>query len=260
MTVTGLPEASGVAASLRTAGMLWSHNDSGEPVVFAVGSDGSTIGRVTIAGASVGDWEDIDVGPCSTGSCLYIGDIGDNFAKRKDVVIYRVPEPEANAATSAPAESMHLTYPDGPRDAEAMVVLPNGTLFIVTKGERGPIVLYRLPSEFRDGATARLERVATVAESEGMKGVSRQDRITGGAASPDGRWIALRTLHAVTFYSAADFTAGNVREVLRFDLSALRERQGEGVGFGTDGAIWLASEGGGNRRKGSIARIECTLR
>ena len=185
MSVTGLPEASGVAASIRTAGMLWSHNDSGEPVVLAVGSDGATIGRVTIAGASVGDWEDIDVGPCSSRSCLYIGDIGDNFAKRKDVVIYRVPEPEANAGTSEPAESMHLTYPDGPRDAEALFVLPNGTVFIVTKGERGPIALYRLPSEFRDGAKAQLERVATVAESEGEErrfatgSHNRGSRLTG---------------------------------------------------------------------------------
>src|SRR5688572_28073048 len=31
-----LPEASGVAVSRRSPGMLWAHNDSGEAVVFAL--------------------------------------------------------------------------------------------------------------------------------------------------------------------------------------------------------------------------------
>src|SRR5512134_250324 len=78
MRVANLPEASGVAASRRTPGVLWSHNDSGEPGLVAVATDGTTRGRVYVAGASAGDWEDIEVGPCPQGSCVYIGDIGDN--------------------------------------------------------------------------------------------------------------------------------------------------------------------------------------
>ena len=35
--------------------------------------------------------------PCGNGSCLYIADIGDNDAKRKEVTIYRVPEPRRPA-------------------------------------------------------------------------------------------------------------------------------------------------------------------
>ena len=262
MSVNELPEASGVANSRKTPGQLWLHNDSGQPALFAVAADGTLRGRVRVYGAGVRDWEDIDVGPCPQGSCIYIGDIGDNNAKRRDIVIYRVPEPEANAGTSAPSESMRLTYPDGPRDAEAFFVLPNGNLFIVTKGERGPVALYRIPEAFRNGATVKLERVATIVESEGNSGatVARPNRITGAGASRDGRWIALRSLHAVTFYAAEDFTAGNIKEVLRFDVSAIRERQGEGVAFGDDGTVWLSSEGGGSARPGTIARLDCTLK
>lgn len=262
MSVNELPEASGVAASRNTPGQLWLHNDSGQPALFAVAADGTPRGRVRVYGAGVRDWEDIDVGPCPQGSCIYIGDIGDNNAKRRDVVIYRVAEPDAGAGTSAPSESMRLTYPDGARDAEAFFVLPNGNLFIVTKGERGAAVLYRVPEAFRNGATAQLERVATVVDAEGnVNGaVARANRITGAAASRDGRWVALRSLHAVTFYAAGDFTAGNIREVMRFDVSAVRERQGEGVAFGHDGSIWLASEGGGSARPGTIARLDCTLK
>ena len=261
MSVSDLPEASGVAASRKAPGQLWLHNDSGQPALFAVMADGTARGRVRVYGAGVRDWEDIDVGPCPQGSCMYIGDIGDNNAKRRDVVIYRVAEPDPGAGTSAPSESMRLTYPDGPTDAEAFFVLPNSNLFIITKGERGAAVLYRVP-EFRDGTTAQLVRVATVVDAEGSSNaaVARANRITSATASRDGRWVALRTLHAVMFYAADEFTAGNIREVLRFDVSALREIQGEGVAFGEDGTVWLSSEGGGSGRQGTIARLDCTLK
>src|SRR5687767_2251902 len=77
-SLPALPEASGVALSRRSPGLLWSHNDSGEPMVFAVDTAGVAKGRVRVAGARVTDWEDISVGPCAQGSCLYIADIGDN--------------------------------------------------------------------------------------------------------------------------------------------------------------------------------------
>lgn len=259
MTVRELPEASGVAASRRTAGVLWSHNDSGEPVIVAVGTDGALKGRVRVAGASVSDWEDIDVGPCPGGSCVYIGDIGDNNAKRGSITVYRVPEPEPGAASSTNAESMRLTYPDGARDAEALIVMPDGTMLIVSKGERSSVAVYRAVA-FKDGGTARLENVATISEGKGSEGVARQSRITGGSASRDSRWIALRSLSSVSFYDASELGAGKVREAFRSDLSGVGEPQGEGVAFGDNGTLWLSSEGGGKSRPGMIARLTCSLK
>jgi hypothetical protein len=261
IAVAVLQEASGIALSRKTPGLLWLHNDSGEPMLVAVGADGVTRGRIRVSGASVEDWEDIDVGPCSHGSCVYIGDIGDNGANRRNIEIFRVAEPDVDAAASSAAESMRLTYPDGARDAESLIVMPDGSIFIVSKGERGPIAIYRVPGGFRSGAAVELERVATLAEAPGgERSVPRNQRITGGAASPDGRWIALRTLYSVTFYSASDFVRGDVHEVMRFDVSGIRERQGEGIAVGEGGAVWLASEGGGGNRPGTIARVDCPLK
>jgi hypothetical protein len=256
-----LPEASGLTASHRTPGQLWSHNDSGEPTLFALTTAGAVQGRVRVTGAQVGDWESISVGPCPQGTCVYIGDIGDNNAKRRDITIYRVPEPEPGAKATADLQSLRATYPDGPQDAEALFVMPNGAVFVVTKGEKGPVALYRVPAHFGKDAQVQLERIATVIQNDKKQkqGVAPRLKVTGASASPDGRWIALRTLDAITFYVASEFLVGKIREVLRYDLSQARERQGEGVTFAEDGAIWLASEGGGKSRPGTLARLDCTL-
>src|SRR5688572_17856449 len=62
----GLSEASGLAVSRRSPGHLWTHNDSGEPVVVALDARGSVRGRVQLTGAIVEDWEAVAVGPCGS--------------------------------------------------------------------------------------------------------------------------------------------------------------------------------------------------
>ncbi|MFL5542993.1 MAG: hypothetical protein ACJ8J0_28700, partial [Longimicrobiaceae bacterium] len=249
-----LSEASGIAAGLRTPGVLWSHNDSGEPLLYAFGSDGRPLGEVRVAGATLEDWEDVASGPCAGGSCLYLADIGDNRASRASVTVYRVPEPAPTDRETRPAEAFHATYPDGPQDAEAFFVLPDGAIHIVTKGETGPIALYRFPQPLRAGATVRLERVV---ELGGIAG-RRRDRITGASASPDGRWVALRTLDALDLYRTAELLRGTPGTPIRVDLRPLGEAQGEGVGWGPGGALYLSSESGKKNRPGTLARLTCT--
>src|SRR5688572_7072611 len=65
-----LTEASGIAVGRRTPGILWAHNDSGEPMLFALDSTGGLIGRVRVPGVANEDWEDIAAGPCGSGTCL----------------------------------------------------------------------------------------------------------------------------------------------------------------------------------------------
>lgn len=102
--IPGLSEASGLAASSRVPGRLWTHNDSGEPVGVSVDARGTVTGRVRLMGARVEDWEAIAVGPCGTGSCLHVGDIGDNEAKRKRITIYRLPEPDGTNGSATVAD------------------------------------------------------------------------------------------------------------------------------------------------------------
>jgi hypothetical protein len=78
--------------------------------------------------------------------------------------------------------------------------------------------------------------------------------------SPDGRWIALRTKQALSFYAAADLLAGNWKEAGRVAVDRLGEPQGEGVTFGSNDSVHLVSEGGGKRQPGAFGRLTCTFK
>ena len=250
MSVSALPEASGLA--IGSGSQLWMHNDSGAPELIAVDRKGAITGKLTLSGARVEDWEALASGPCGKGSCLYVGDIGDNDASRKRITIYRVPQP-AQANGSATVEAFHANYPDGAHDAETLLVAPDGTLFVVTKGDTGPVAVYKFPREMKAGSTMQLERVGSALSER-----PREDgRVTDGAFSPDGKWVVLRTTRALTFYRGDDFVRGKFTVAHRADLSGMKEPQGEAVAFGAGNTVYVGGEGGGKNLPGTLAALSC---
>ena len=248
----GVAEASGIAVSRSVPGRLWTLNDSGPPEVFALDTRGTVTARVRVPGALVEDWEALAVGPCPAGSCLYIGDIGDNDARRKRITIYRLPEPSGTSGFAA-IEAFHAVYPDGPHDAEALLLTPDGRLSIVTKGDAGPVAVYRFPRELRPGTLVQLERVGKPRPGKS----SRDDRVTDGAVSPDGAWVALRSRSDIVFYRTAELMAGTWREVGRVSLAALGEPQGEGIAFGDAQTLYVTGESGTRGLAGTFGRLTC---
>jgi hypothetical protein len=242
-SIGALPEASALALSRRTPELLWSMDDSGDPVVVPLSTSGVAKGRVRVTGATVTDWEDVSVGPCANGSCLYVADIGDDGTKRKQVRIYRVPEPKADDSATLQAVALVFNYPDGGHDAEASFVAPDGTLFIITKGH--PAILYRAPREARPGAAATLARVAELPIDKFLNvRDQKRSRITDAETSPDGTWVILRTNAELLLYRTRDLMAGRSADVWHADLRALDETQGEGVAMSDAGDVYLAGEGG----------------
>jgi hypothetical protein len=252
--VPGLFEGSGIAASRVTPGRYWTHNDSGAPELFALDAKGAVTGRLRLSGTKVDDWEALASGPCPAGTCLYVGDIGDNDAERNRITVYRFPEPAGTDSPVAAPEALHARYPDGAHDAESLLVGPDGSLYIVTKGDTGPIAIYRFPQPLRAGTTHLLERIGAARRPE-----SERERFTDGAMSPDGTWVALRTTRALTFYRASDVLSGRWQPAAMVDLDAVAEPQGEGVTFASETALALAGEGGGKKRPGTFARLTCNL-
>jgi len=254
--VPELPEGSGVAASQRSPGRFWAHNDSGEPFVVALDSNGTVRGRVRVAGAKVDDWEAVAVGPCPAGSCVYIGDIGDNDAKRRDVAIYRFPEPADASGAVDGADVFRARYPDGAHDAEALLVTPTGDILIVTKGETGSVGLYRVPPGAKPGETATLQPIGKPRQSGKAPA---DERITDGAVSPSGAWVALRTNSALLLFRSKDLMSGTWKEASRVSLKTVGEPQGEGIAFGDERTIYLVGEGGGKSRPGTFGRLVCAF-
>ena len=248
--IAELAEASGLAISRRDQHVMWTHNDSGDPAIYAVGLDGKVRGRMRLAGASVADWEAVTSAPCGNESCLYVGDIGDNDVSRSNITIYRIPEPSLADSTTAPVAVFEGVYPDGPQDAEAMFVA-DGSLYIVSKGEKSAIRVYRFPA-LEQGSPLKLQLVSTLTDH----GARKTDRITDAALSPDRTWVALRTNDRLLFYKTAALTSGSPGMPLAFDLTVLKEPQGEGVAWGNDNNIYLAGESEGG---GTFAHVSCEL-
>lgn len=255
--LSGVTEASGIAISRRTPGILWSHGDShvGEPNLFAFDAQGAVKGRIRLVGIRVTDWEDIEVGPCGPRTCVFVADIGDNRATRPNITIHRFPEPLPTEPSVRGHETFHATFPEGANDAESIFVSNSGEMFVVTKGETGPVILYSFGPAPKAGGVTPLQRRAVLQPSR----VPRTEWVTGASASPDGKWVAMRTHRAVFFYDAARLMKGDVLSPPWFDASPLREPQGEGVALGHAGALFLAGEGGRKGAPGTLSSGVCGL-
>lgn len=262
ITSPAITEASGIVASRTEPGVWWVHNDSGDaPVIYAVSDSGELLRTVTLTGATARDWEDIAIGPGATPDApdlLYVGDIGDNAMLQNDVAqaresltVYRLEEPTVDLAAGsgtartkvgkAAVDTLTLVYPDGPHDAEAMVVDPvDGDLLLITKdwGRTGESQVYRAPADAADGSTTTLEHVGTVP-------LERGTLVTGADVSPDGTVVALRSYGAVELYPRP--SGGPLWQA--FDESPCAgpvpsEQQGESIGFAADGSSYMTvSEG-----------------
>lgn len=249
--IPDLAEGSGVTTGIRNPGRVWAVNDSGEAAVLSIDRRGFVTGRVRLDGAKVEDWEAIALGPCQATTCLYIGDIGDNDARRDRITVYQVPELVDTMTSVRVTGVVHARYPDGPHDAETLLVTPDGGMFVVTKGEKGPVRLYRFPAEIATGSTVTLIPVGTPRDD--FPG----EQVTDGAVSPNGAWIVLRSKDALTFYATAQVMAGEWKDGRRADLADLREPQGEGVAFEDATTLVVVGEGGGKGQPGTFARLVC---
>lgn len=231
-------EASGLAASRKHAQMLWTHNDSGgEPKVYLIDDQGATRATLLLRGAHNRDWEDIAVGPGPEDgeTYLYVGDIGDNSGQYDVKTVYRCPEPPISNApldTIQKVDALRFVYPDGPRDAETLLVDPlTKDLYVLSKRDRF-VQVYRAAFPQNAEAIDTLELLGQLPRPQ----VGILEQLVGGDISPDGKEVLLKSYVQVFYWKRED-----ERETL-FDLLQTEpqtmpyqpEPQGEAIGFAAD--------------------------
>lgn len=234
-----LPELSGLAASQRHPDVFWAHNDSGGALeLFALDAEGKVRARLKLTGAEAQDVEDVTVGPCAPGEarpCIFLADTGDNFERRDAVRLLRLPEPEALADASLPVEVLPFIYPDGPHDAEALVVdARSGRLAVITKSHRSLGDVYALDG-LKAGAPIQAVKLGTLEVPEGV------DRATTGASlHPSGQRLLLRTYTRVWEVRQPD--AARLEALLKggiFEVPSGSQAQAEAITFLQDGRGYL---------------------
>jgi hypothetical protein len=237
---TAIKEASGIVASYRNKGLLWTHNDSGDSNrIFSMDSNGKGTREFFLEGANNRDWEAIGMANFSEGSFIYVADFGDNAANLADYAIYRVPEPEIIASTPKTntlrnVQKITFKYPDGARDSEAFLIDQNTKdIFIITKRDDKKR-LYRLPfpQSYTQVITAEFVQELTTFST----GTVQTTYITDANVSVDNQEIIIKNYFQVFHWRrATNETIANALKRTPTVLPYNIEIQGEGVCFAQDG-------------------------
>lgn len=239
------PELNELSGIVALDSGLWAHNDSGDEArVFRLDEAGATQAVVRLEGVQAFDWEDMTGAGPAAGE-LFVGDIGDNEGIRNEVTVLRfaVPEPPPVGEVTIPAgdiQTITLRYPDGPRDAETLLVDPaTRDIVIVHKRFGGASEVYQAPeADWADGE-AELERIGIV-----EVGDTPLDATTAGDVGADGQVVALRTYAAVLVFPRDEdqSLAEALVENEPCDAPTRLEVQGEAITFTQEGYLTV-SEG-----------------
>lgn len=223
-------EASGIVSSRIHPSLLYTHNDSGgDPDVYMIDTLGRYQCTIHLEGVKNYDWEDIAAGPGeqSESHYIYVGDIGDNRARRDKIQVYRFAEPKYLAKEiRVQPEILTLTYPDGARDAETLMVDPwNGDLFILSKRDTSN-TLYRASADQLEKGEVVMEKVMKIPVTMAV----------GGDISADGKQILIKNYWAVYYWGREE--GESIPEALArkpIQLPYKPEPQGEAIGFSSNG-------------------------
>lgn len=174
--------STGLAAD-TAAGTWWTSDESG--AIQLVGADGASRGSLQL-----------DVSPESVqglalrGGRLFVGDVGDPDQGRQAVDVYAVEAPSTGTATTTKYE---LVYPDGPHDAAAMTVSPNGRIYVITRGAQTGI--YRTSKNpTPGGVTNQLTRIGDAPAW-----------VSDAVYTADGTQLVLRTTNSVVVLDGNSF-------------------------------------------------------
>jgi hypothetical protein len=224
-----LDEISGIAASGINNNVYYIHNDSGDTSrFFAITPAGNVLSTIYFKGKSY----------------VYLGDIGDNNSTRPYITVYRMEEQKnwsKDSITTTPAAPVHFKYPDGPKDAETLMIDPIEKLICIVSKRKDSVTVYTSPLNYKVNDTLLLTKRCKLY----FKGFPPFKWITAGDISKDGQQVLLKNYVKVFYWKRIDNepiwkTLQRKPEELPYE----EEKQGEAIGFTPDGkGYYTTSEG-----------------
>lgn len=192
---------------------------SNEDKIYEVDLKGNLLKEFKVRNAKNQDWEDL--ASDSEGN-VYIADTGNNAHKRKEFIIYKLPDPRKATGDKIDAEKIHFRYqavpgPNGKKtypshDSEALFY-KDGALYLITKDRGRPFTglanIYKVPAV---KGTYEAQWVGSFIPCR-ERGICE---VTAAAISPEGNTLALLgygRLWVFTGFISDDFTEGNLRSI-----------------------------------------------
>lgn len=227
---------------------VWFVLDSGNPdKIYQVDYAGDLLRELKVKNAKNHDWE--DMARDGKGN-VFIGDFGNNSNDRKNLAIYKIPDPNTGGKDAIEAVKIEFSYPEQkdfpPKkkellfDAESFFYW-DSNFYIVTKNRAQPFngeaLLYKVPAV---EARHKAQYIGSFVPPKGkVKG-----QVTSADISPDGKTIVL--LGNGTLWVFTDFVLDNF-----FDSGTLETidlgvyTQLESVSFVDNNTLLLSDEESG---------------
>ncbi|MDP2424707.1 MAG: T9SS type A sorting domain-containing protein [Bacteroidales bacterium] len=242
-----LYESSGVVVTHPNK--IWSHEDSGNASeLYCFDTTGQLLRTLVISNVQNIDWEDLasdNVGR------IYICDAGNNDNNRKNLAVYRIPNPETISGNTTTAEIIRFVLSDQTQfpppqsnrnfDIEAMI-WRSDTLFLFTKNRSTPIngysKMYKLPAQPGN-------RTAQLVDSVYLGNSIEVARVTAADILPQtGELVLLTARKIISFsnYPGNRFFSGDRVEYVFSTFPG----QNEGLAFVTPNRLYMTEEGSGS--------------
>ena len=221
-------------------------NDSGNSnEIFVLSEKGEVIKKVRVVNAKNKDWETITK---DQNGFVYIGDIGNNYNKRQDLVIYKIRAADIYNNSEVFASKINIAYKDQQAyppaiakrnyDAEAIIVRFD-RIYLFTKNRTKPYsgytYLYKIPNREGDHAISRVDSFFT-------GDILTESWITDAAFNKDLRHLVLlaqNKLWLISDFHRDAFFKGFIQKIKFNHFS-----QKESVCFKNDSILVIADESG----------------
>lgn len=236
-----IKEASGL--EITSGGNLWTHNDGGLPMLFCIDSAGNQKRSLQLNHPNSG-WEDLTQDKKGN---FYVGAFGNNKNDKRELKVYKIPNPDSISEKVLTAEIIKYHYADQTNypapnssrnfDMDAFTAIGD-SLYLFTKNRTNPFTGYT--------KVYSLPQAAGTYDIYPIDSVYLGNRpmidnwVTGADISPDGKKLVLlshQCLWVITRFDKNKFSKGRIT---RINVNHLSHKAG--VCFKSNDELYIVDE------------------